>query len=148
VEIDRAAADRAVRSGFALAADLAEELSLSDGLDYRVVGRAVAQAARAGGGAEALDPAALDAAAHELLGRRLAVDPGLVARALDPEVALAARTVAGGAAPEPMDEVLSAFRAAVAGAREWQQRERAAIERAERELVALARARARVCEGP
>jgi argininosuccinate lyase len=140
VVVDRAAAERAVRDGFALAADLAEALSLAqeDGLDYRsayrVVGRAVAQAA----GPDALDAAALEDAARELLGRPLAIDPALVARALDPRDALATRTVTGGAAPAPMDAMLRDCRAAVAAARASQDRDRAAIETAERELVARA----------
>ena len=110
VTFDRERAARAVHESFALATDLAEAISLATGLDYRsayrVVGRAVA------GGT--LDAAALDAAAVELLGRPLALDPALVAGALDPAAALATRVVPGGAAPEPMDAMLRECRDAVA----------------------------------
>ena len=143
VVIDRAAAERAVRAGFAQATDLAEELSRAEGLPYRsayrIVGRAVAAAADSGRGPEALDAGALELAAREVLGRPIAVDPALVARALDPEAALATRTVAGGAAPEPMDAMLGECRAAIERARVWHAAERAAVETAERELLALAR---------
>jgi argininosuccinate lyase len=138
VVIDRAAAARAVRPGVAQATDLAEQLSRSAGIDYRsayrVVGRAVAA------GAETPDSAALDAAARELLGRSLDLDPALVRRALDPQEALATRTVAGGAAPEPMDEMLRDCHAELARTRAWQAAQRAAIAAAESELAALARA--------
>ena len=46
---------------------------------------------------------ALDAAAQELLGRGLDLSDDALADALDPERAIASRTVLGGAAPEPMD---------------------------------------------
>ena len=113
-----------MRAGFAQATDLAEELSRAAGLAYRsayrVVGRAVAGAADAGARPEALDPGALDAAAREVLGRPIAVDAALVAEALDPAAALATRTVPGGAAPEPMDAMLGACRAAIErAARGW-----------------------------
>ena len=45
----------------------------------------------------------------------------------------------GGAAPEPMDSMLADCRDAIARARAWAEHERAAIEDAEQQLVALAR---------
>jgi argininosuccinate lyase len=107
------------------------------------VGRAVVAADEPGGAAGravaagALDPADIEAAAREIVGRPLELDPGIVA--LDPVEAIATRTVPGGAAPEPMDAMLAACRTEIADAREWIDAERAAIERAEQELVALAR---------
>ena len=144
LEIDRAAAAHALRSGFAQATDLAEQVSRSAGVDYRsahrVVGRAVARAADAGSGPEALDSAALDAAAQDVLGRPLQLDPEIVRRALEPLDALATRTVAGGAAPEPMEEMLHECRAAVARASAWHAEQSAAVAAAESKLEALARA--------
>ncbi len=131
--IDGARAERAVRESGAMATDVAEAISLSTGLDYRsayrVVGRAVATGA--------LDAAGLDAAATEILGRSLDLDPDVLADALDLTAAIATRTVPGGAAPGPMDAMLAGCRESVAGARAWIDRERTAIERAEGELVAL-----------
>jgi argininosuccinate lyase len=144
VVIDRPAAERAVRAGFAQATDLAEELSRSEGLPYRsayrIVARAVAGAADSGRGPEALDAGALEGAALEVLGRSIAVDPALLARALDPAEARATRTVAGGAAPEPMDAMLGECRGAIERARERQRSERAGVEAGEHGLIVLARA--------
>ncbi len=130
--IDPARAERTLRDGFAMAADVAEAISLATGLDYRSAYRVVGRAVAAGG----LDAAALDAAAHEILGRPLGAD---VSHALDPVAAIATRTVPGGAATEPMDAMLAECRTAVDEARRWIDDERAAIERAEHDLVALAR---------
>jgi argininosuccinate lyase len=139
VTVDAARAARVVRESFALATDLAEVVSVASGLDfrsaYRVVGRAVASPGK-------LDASALDAAAAELLGRRLELAEGVLADAIDPARALATRTVPGGAAPQPMDAMIGECRGAVADAGRWIDAERTAISAAEDELVALARTRA------
>jgi len=123
VTVDAERAAQRVRDGFALATDVAEAISLSTGRDYRSaydeVGRAVA------GGS--LDAAAL----------------GVEDSALDPVAALAARTVPGGAAPEPMDAMLAECRAAVAEARRWADVTRGERGRAEDQLVELARSGSR-----
>ncbi len=140
VTVDTERAAGAVRQSFALATDLAEVVSRAAGLDYRsayrVVGRAVASPG-------ALDASALDAAAVELLGRRLELGESVVADALDPARALATRTVPGGAAPQPMDAMLRECRGAVADARRWIEAERTAMSAAEDDLVAAARVRAK-----
>ena len=121
VDADRAA--QRVRDGFALATDVAEAISLSTGCDYRsaydAVGRAVAD------------------------GRLVAAALGVEDSALDPAAALAARTVPGGAAPEPMDAMLAECRAAVAEARRWAEVTQAERGRAEGQLVELARSGSR-----
>jgi argininosuccinate lyase len=131
LEVDAERAGPAVRDSFALAADLAEVITAVAGLDYRSAYRVVGRAVAAG----TLDAAALDAAADELLGRPLGVDPATVAAALDPHAALATRTGTGGAAPAPMDAMLAECRAAAHAAVAWVAERRAAIARAERELV-------------
>ena len=73
---------RAVRESFALAADVAEAISLTTGLDYRAP---TASSAAPSPSTRPLDArAALDAAARELLGRRLELDAAALADALDP----------------------------------------------------------------
>jgi argininosuccinate lyase len=123
VTVDAERAAQRVRDGFALATDVAEAISLSTGRDYRsaydAVGRAVADGR--------LDAAAL----------------GVEDSALDPAAALAARTVPGGAAPEPMDAMLTECRAAVAEARRWVEVTQAERGRAEGQLVELARSGSR-----
>lgn len=135
VTFDRERAARAVHESFATAADLAEAISLATGLDYRSAYRIVGHAVAAG----RLDGDALEAAATEILGRPLGLEPALVERALDPSAALATRTVSGGAAPGPMDAMLDECRAALAEASAWIDREGQAVQSAERELVALGR---------
>jgi argininosuccinate lyase len=131
VTVDAERAARAVRESFAMATDVAEAISGATGLDYRSAYDVVSRAVSLG----AVNAAALDAAAYEVLGRPLALDPALVANALDPEAALATRVVPGGAAPAPMEGTLDKCRAAVADARPWIDGARAAIERAESELL-------------
>ena len=160
VTIDAARAERTLRDSAAMATDVAEAISLSNGLDYRsayrAVGRALAagdaddpaaddSSTAAGSAAEAREPAArlgaaaIEAAAREVAGRPLDLDPAIVADALDPAKAIASRTVPGGAAPEAMDSMLADCRDAVARARAWVQHQRDAIEHAEQQLVVLAR---------
>jgi argininosuccinate lyase len=105
-------AERLLRASGAMATDVAEAISLASGRDYRSVYREVGRD--------------LEAAARE------------VPDALDPAAAIATRTVAGGAAPEPMDAMLAGCRDEIARARAWTQHERDAIEQAEQRLVALA----------
>jgi argininosuccinate lyase len=131
LEVDAGRAERALRGSLAAAADAAEAISLATGLDYRSAYRVVGRAAASG----ALDPGALDAAARELLGRPVGAD---VAHALDPVAAIATRTIPGGAAPAPMNAMLAECRAAVAAARGWIDERRAALERSEAALLALA----------
>jgi argininosuccinate lyase len=130
--VDAERCERALRESSAAATDAAEAISLATGLDYRTAYRILARA-------RDLEPAGIEAAAREILGRPLDLDPAILAAALDPVAALATRTVPGGAAPEPMDAMLAATRAAVDDARRWIDAERAAIEQAERDLLALAR---------
>jgi argininosuccinate lyase len=111
--IDRERAERALRESGAMAADVAEAISLATGVDYRSAYREVASRGIA-------------AAARDV--------PG----ALDPAAAIATRTIPGGAAPAPMDAMLAGCRDEIAAAREWIDARRTAIERAERDLVALA----------
>jgi argininosuccinate lyase len=113
---DPAAADRALRRGFALATDAAEELSLRTGRSYRDAYREVGRAVAAG----ELDAAAL----------------GIDADVLEPRAALATRTVTGGAAPAPMDAMLADCRTALARTRERAAAARRSIDAAERALLA------------
>jgi argininosuccinate lyase len=132
VTVDAERAGRTLREGPAMATDVAEAITLALGLDYRSAYRVVARAVAAGG----LDPARLEAASREVLGRPLGAD---VSHALDPVAAIGSRTIPGGAAPEPMDSMLADCRDAVGRARAWVERERGAVEDAEQRLVALAR---------
>jgi argininosuccinate lyase len=133
----------ALASGFSQATDVAEQLMVSDGIDYRtayqIVGTAVRRLATDGGSAGDLTPTLLDQIALEQIGRPLAIDASTLADALDPSTIVSTRRATGGAAPEPMRAMLAEV---AAGADELAvaARERLdAAERAEHALVADAR---------
>jgi argininosuccinate lyase len=128
VTVDAGRAAALLRGSFATATDLAEAITLATGLDYRAAYRAVGRAIADGG---SLDPAALDAAAREILGRPLELDPQLVAGALEP------------VAREPIDAMLRDCREQVGRGRAWVDARRRAADDAERELVERARSGAR-----
>jgi argininosuccinate lyase len=114
VTFDAERAARVLRDSGAMATDVAEALSLATGVDYRSAYREVA------------------AAGPEAAARELGAD------VLDPAAAIAARTVAGGAAPAPMEAMLADCRDAVARSRAWVERRRGAVADAENALVGLA----------
>jgi argininosuccinate lyase len=134
----------ALQGGVAQASDLAEHVMVQSGIDYRsahrVVGAAVRTAVWNGQRGVDLDPAALDAAAIEVLGRPLKLDGTTLARVLDPREVVRSRVCRGGAAPDEVArmaaEVLAAADALTATMQEVEQRHRAA----EQSLVSAARA--------
>jgi argininosuccinate lyase len=112
-------------AGFTQATDLADELMVRCGLDYRrayrVAGRALQILAERGQPARELTPDLLDAAAVEVLGAPLAHDPGDLSAVLDPDGIVATRTAVGGAAPAAVDEMadeIESRRSALAAAAE------------------------------
>ena len=129
-------------SHFTAAADLAEELSLRFGLDYRtayrVVGRAVAAAVDRG-------ETELTAALVRRRGRRDhrragAGHGGRCSPATnDPASAVAARDAPGGASPRRVREHARQVRRRVAAARRWNAGRRARIAEAESALLKAAR---------
>jgi argininosuccinate lyase len=129
--------------GFSQSTDVAEELMMTAGVDYRtayeVVGAAVRRLAHEGQGAGDLTPAMLDEIAVEQLGRPLGIDGATLAEALDPAAIVATRVAVGGAAPQPMKAMLAEL-AADADALAAAARERLdAIDRAEHRLLTVAR---------
>jgi argininosuccinate lyase len=140
LEIDSAALSAAAADGFTGATDLAEALVLANGLDYRSAYRVVASAvADADGAGRPLTPAGLAEAAGRVLSRPLAVDPALLAGALDPQRAVDARRQPGGSAPERVREHVAAVQAEAAAAAGWERQRRAAADAAVDRLLAAAR---------
>ena len=125
----------AARANFIGAADLAEDLSLAHGLDYRttykIVGSAVASAVRSE--RTELDAAALTAAALAV-GIDLTVDPELVLRTARPQELVGGRTAIGCAAPESVRAHADRVRAAVAAGSRWCAERRSVVDGAEVEL--------------
>ena len=94
---------------FALAADVAEVLCQQHGLDYRSAYRVVGRAVRD----DDLDRRRRYEAPRATCSTATSTStPERLAEALDPERAIATRTVTGGAAPAPMDAMLDAAQAA------------------------------------
>jgi len=133
-------AEQAARH-FTAAADLAEELAQRFRLDYRtayrVVGRAVA-ATLADAGTE-LTVRAVQAGAEDITGTALPVTADLLAAAIEPVSAVAARDVPGGASPRRVQEHAQRVRRRAAAARRWNAARRAHIAEAEAQLTAAAK---------
>jgi argininosuccinate lyase len=127
-------------SQFTGAADLAEELVLRFGLDYRsayrVVGRAVATAVDAG--RDALTDSDLRHASGSLLGRSLELSADELRAALDPAVIVAGRTALGGSSQARVREHADTLSARAAEASRWRERCRDRAEQAEQALTAKA----------
>jgi argininosuccinate lyase len=133
--------ERGAGANFIGAADLAEDLCLAHHLDYRtsykIVGRAVALAVAAGGAT--LDPAVVAAAAREITGQEMDIDPALVLATERPEQLVGARNAPGCAAPGRVREHADQVMASVSKAAQWRQARRTVIDDAERDLLETAR---------
>jgi argininosuccinate lyase len=129
--------------GFSQATDVAEQLMLSAGIDYRtaydVVGATVRRLATEGRSGGDLTGALLADEAMTLLGRPVAIDADSLALALDPAAIVATRVGVGGAAPEPVHEMLAEVAGDVDALAASAQGRLAAMDRAEQTLVAEAR---------
>jgi argininosuccinate lyase len=127
---------------FTGAADLAEELVLRHGLDYRsayrVVGRSVAAAIDAG--RTSITQSDLAGAATVLLGRDLPCHGVDIGQTTDPGQIVAGRTVLGGSAPECVREHCRALRRRHTSAVEWHEERHARTRQAEERLVTRAKA--------
>jgi argininosuccinate lyase len=128
----------AAATGFTGAADLAEELVLRCGIDYRsayrIVGRAVAGAIDAG--VAVLTPVDVDRAAEAVLGRALGLDADTVARACDPAAIVAGRTAVGGSGPARVRDHCRRLVRHAEEAAQWRAARRAHTQRAEEALLA------------
>ena len=116
---------RTLQRSFVMATDLAEVLVLECGLDYRQAHRVVGQLARLLHEEQRL-PASLACAEvaqaiAKVTGFAVTVSPDVLASALDPQTAVAARQGRGGAAAAPMAGMIGECRAQLAIANEWWQ---------------------------
>ena len=100
--------------GFSQSTDVAEQVMLCCGLDYRsayrVVGNAVRALSRQGGSAGDLTVALLDAAGEQVLGRPIGISEDDLATSLDPAAIVASRVAPGGAAAGPMNDMIEEAR--------------------------------------
>ena len=77
----------------------------------------------------------LDAAAHEVLGIPLRLPTDVLANALDPDAIVATRTGLGGAAPGPVNVMISECREMLADMQGWHEQIEQRLTRAERSLI-------------
>jgi argininosuccinate lyase len=136
VNSDRMA--RAAREGFTNAADVADVLAAGGGMDYRtahkVVGLAVRRLAEQGAGE--LTAEAVAAAAQELTGAAVDVDPAQ----LDPAACAQARLQAGSSSRAAMDVMLAEVESESARERAWANEALSAAAAAEERLLERAAA--------
>jgi argininosuccinate lyase len=128
--VDRERMAERAGAGFSTATELAAVLHRETDLDFRtahrVVGRLVGLASQRGIRPQDVGPELLDEAAGEVLGREAGLSADQVRRALDPHGFIAAHTVLGGPAPEPLRDALAGARTRAEDRRGWH---RAATER-------------------
>ncbi|MBA2389107.1 MAG: argininosuccinate lyase [Geodermatophilaceae bacterium] len=129
------------RANYIGAADLAEDLSVRHGLDYRtsyrIVGRAVAVAVA--GGLERLTVQTLAAAAIEVTGDPLQVSEDVLPGVENPVALVEARAAPGSAKPQRVREHAGLLRQRVEVAARWREGRRAAVAAADADLQATAR---------
>jgi argininosuccinate lyase len=132
----------ALAAGFSQSTDVAEQVMVSCGLDYRsayeVVGDAVRRLSEAGRSARDLTAALLDEVAVARGGQPLGMDPVVLADALDPNAIVRTRSALGGTAAEPMAAMLAAVRNEATALAKAASRCLAAFDAAEDALVAEA----------
>jgi argininosuccinate lyase len=138
--VHRDALAAAAGAHFTGAADLAEELVLQHGMDYRsayrTVGRAVAAAIDAG--RTSLTNADLKRAASELLGREIPSEVD-VALAADPARIVGTRTVLGGSEPHRVRDHCAALVRRLTAAVAWNDERRTLAAESEQRLMSRAR---------
>ena len=135
--------EQIARDSFVTAADVADVLALSGGLDYRsahkVVGRAVRDLVEGGDAPSELTPARLAAAAETAIGESVTIDEATLRSALDPAACAAARKQAGSSAEAAMDAMLAHVDAQLVEHAKWSDAASAREEAAESALLARAR---------
>lgn len=132
----------AAGADFTASADLAEQLVMHLGLDYRssyrLVGKAVARAAE--DGRNSLTEDDLACAADEIVGSPLSLEPpNSLAQLVDPERIVLARTALGGSAPGRVLDHSRSLMRSHAEATRWRDLRRAHLQRVEDRLIGSAR---------
>ena len=130
--------EQVARESFVTAADVADVLAQTAGVDYRsahkIVGRAVRDLVEAGAPPSHLTADRIAAAAEATVGSAVELDAAVLRDALDPAASAAARLQVGSASESAVAEMLDGVDAAVADHEGWS---RAARERASAAEAAL-----------
>jgi argininosuccinate lyase len=127
------------RGSFAVVTELADTLAREHGVPFRsahrVVSALVREANRRGvADVRHIEPAWLEEAARQVLGRPLRIDAGQLRQALDPEHFVALRLVRGGVAPDEVRRMAAERRQVQAMFARWLQQERERLSAAGRAL--------------
>jgi argininosuccinate lyase len=128
--------------GYSQATDLAEVIMLEANLPYlaahRLVAEVVSAAAQKGWPAERISSRLIDATARRVLGMSVKLPPEAIQRANQPAEIVATRTGLGGAALEPVRQMIMEARRSISEIRDWQVQSAASLENAEASLIQLA----------
>lgn len=137
--LDQENAAHTLERTFVLATDLAEVLIRKVGLDprsaHRVVGRLSRQLHEAGQTPVSITAKDVADAARAVTGRNVVLDDSSLASALDPRVAIAARTGKGGAADASMSLLLESAQQQLEVFSEWTKESSARAARSQEDLV-------------
>lgn len=137
-EPNRARMLHLVEQNFSTATELADAMVREGGLSFRdahhVAGGVVRMAMDQGLGANQITTAMVDDVAREVIGRPLGLSAELVARALDPAKAVAARRTTGSPEPREVRRRAAMLGRALAAARERQTQRRAKLAATEKKL--------------
>ncbi|MFM7246270.1 MAG: lyase family protein [Actinomycetota bacterium] len=140
MRIDAARMEQSARDAFVTAADVADMLAQTTGLDYRtahhVIGRVVRDQLETGG---AIDAERIAEAANAVAGAEVVVDPDELARALDPAACAALRPQTGGSDADEVRRMCADVAARAAQVRAWADGVRAGDAKAADALRARAR---------
>lgn len=124
-------ANRAGR-GFTTSGDLAAFLMMEEGLPpsvaQAIAAKVITRTMATGAEVIAINPAGIDAAALEVIGREVQVEPEALGRALAPRRFLERRNVVGSPAPERTRDWLVAEHHQLTADIDWRERERARLE--------------------
>lgn len=148
LEFDAQQAGRALADRSVCASDLAERMTLKAKIDYRtahaIVGCLVSRLEKKNRALANATPADVAAAAIEITGQPIKIEAKLLAKALDPQAAIAARNGQGGCAPEEVRAMTATLRRDLASHRSWLKSARDHQRRAADRLMQEARALAGV----
>lgn len=137
LKFDRRNARQKLDGSFAMATDLAETLVSEAGVSFRdahrIVGR-LAREFRLRGGFRALTVTDIADCAETMLGRRIELSDSALAEALNPECCIAARREPGGAAVQPMSDMLRDCRRRLDEAADWHRRSEIRLQEADKLL--------------
>lgn len=143
LELQTARFEEVARESFVTAADVADVLAHTGGLDYRsahtVVGRAVRDLVETGEPPAGLTPARLTAAAEASIGRPVELDEAVLLAALDPAACAAARRQAGSSSEAAMEAMLAGIDGMLTEHGHWSALVRERESAAEAALLARAR---------